>query len=185
MIGMFAISEVLRFAVVRRQAGDGDRPAVRQRLRRHVGAAQEVPACSCCAARRSAPLVGALPGAGADIAAWMSYAHVEEVLEGAGEVRHRPRRRHRRIGRGQQLGARRRVDPGAGVRHPRRLDHRHRHRRALPEGHEPGADAVRRQPAEHLRGVHRLHPGAAADAAAGLDGDQGGQAHPAHPGARC
>ena len=34
-------------------------------------------------------LVGALPGAGADIAAWMSYAISKKILEGAGEVRHR------------------------------------------------------------------------------------------------
>ena len=34
-------------------------------------------------------LIGALPGAGADIAAWMSYAMSKKLLQGAGEVRHR------------------------------------------------------------------------------------------------
>ena len=184
MIGMFAVSEILRYAaVVAKPVMATDRPFGNV----FAGMWTLIKKYPVQLFRGSAlgTLVGALPGAGADIAAWMSYAHVEALLEGAREVRHRPCRRHRRIGRGQQLGARRRVDPGAGVRHPGRFDHRHRHRRAVPEGHEPGADAVRQQPAEHLCGVHRLHPGAAADAAAGLDGDQGGQAHPAHPGERC
>ena len=35
-------------------------------------------------------IIGALPGAGADIAAWISYAVSKRFSEGAGEVRHRP-----------------------------------------------------------------------------------------------
>ena len=63
----------------------------------------------------------------------------QEDVEGAGEVRHRARRRHRRVGRRQQQRHRRRVDPGAGVRHSRRLDHGHRDRRAVHEEHESRA----------------------------------------------
>ena len=47
-------------------------------------------------------LIGALPGAGADIAAWVSYAMSKKLLEGAGKIRHRPHRGHRRIRRRQQ-----------------------------------------------------------------------------------
>ncbi len=102
-------------------------------------------------------LVGALPGAGADIAAWMSYAISKKMLEGAGEVRHRPRRGHRRERARQQQRAGRRLDSGAGVRHSRRLDHRDRDRRAVHEEHESGADAVHQQSAEHLRGLPAVH----------------------------
>ena len=49
--------------------------------------------------------VGILPGAGADIAAWIAYACQQALLQGAGEVRHRARRGHRRIRRRQQRGA--------------------------------------------------------------------------------
>jgi hypothetical protein len=62
----------------------------------------------------------------------------QEVLEGAGEIRHRSCRRHRRIRLGEQQRARRRVDPGARLRHSGRLDHGDRDRRALHEEHEPG-----------------------------------------------
>jgi hypothetical protein len=179
MIGMFAISEILRFA------SGVDKPlmattAFRQRLRRHVDLVKKYPRIAArlgTLARRRRAARRRRRHRGVD-----GLCHVEALFQGAAEVRHGPCRRHRRIGRGQQLGAGRRVDSGAGVRHSRRFHHRHRHRRALPEGHESGADAVRQQPAEHLRGVHRLHPGAAADVALRLGRDQGGQAHPAHPG---
>ena len=129
MIGMFAISEIIRFAV------DTNPPLkiVDQPLgnvfKGMWGLTKKYPVQIL---RGSAlgTLVGALPGAGADIAAWMSYAiskkfskepekfgtgHVEGIVE---------------IGLGQQQRAGRRVDPGAGVRHSGRLDHRHRDRRA-------------------------------------------------------
>src|SRR5688572_17175309 len=74
----------------------------------------------------------------------------QALLEGAGEVRHRPRRGAGRIGCGQQLRVGRRVGAGAGIRHPGRLDHGDRDRRALSEEPEPGAHAVHHQPAERL-----------------------------------
>ena len=63
-------------------------------------------------------VIGILPGAGADIAAWISYAVAKRFskeperfghghIEGAGRCRRR-----------QQRGARRRLGPGDGVRHP-------------------------------------------------------------------
>ena len=102
--------------------------------------------------------------------------HEQEVFQGAGEVRHRPRRGHRRVGLGQQQRTGRRVDSGAGVRHSRRLDHRHRDRRALHEEHEPGADAVHHQPAEHLCRVPAVHRGQHHHDPAGHPVHQGGQA---------
>ena len=141
MIGMFAVSEILRNVA-------GDRPAAGRWRRRR--SATSSAACGTLTKRYPLPIlrgsvlgtaIGALPGAGADIAAWMSLRDVEEILEGAGEVRHRPRRGHRRGGRVQQQRARRRLDPGAGVRHSGRLDHRDRDRRALHQGPQSRADA--------------------------------------------
>ncbi len=159
MIGMFAVSEILRFAVVvAKPVMATDRPF--GNVFAGMGALLKKYPLQLFRGSALGTLVGALPGAGADIAAWMSYAMSKRFSKEPAEVRHRPCRGHRRIGRGQQRRAGRRVDSRAGVRHPGRFDHRHRHRRAVPEGHEPGADAVRQQPAEHLCGVHRLHPGA-------------------------
>ena len=136
--------------------------------------------CNCCAARRSAPSVGILPGAGADIAAWVAYAISKKLSKEPEKFGTGHRRGPRRGRRRQQRRARRRLDAGDRVRHSGRFDHRHRHRRALHEGHEPGADGVRQQPAEHLRGVHRLLPRQHCTAAARLPGDQGVAPDPAH-----
>ena len=120
MIGMFAISEVIRFVV------DTSPPAelVVEKVGNVLAGQWELAKKYPVQILRGSVLgtaVGALPGAGADIAAWMSYAMSKKFSQGAGEVRHRPRRRHRRIGLGQQQRAGRRLDPGAGVRHPGRL----------------------------------------------------------------
>ena len=100
--------------------------------------------------------VGALPGAGADIAAWISYAvskrfskepekfgtgHVEGMVD---------------AGAANNAALARRVGAGAGVRHSRRFDHRDRDRRALHERHEPRPDRVPAKAAVDLRGVHRV-----------------------------
>lgn len=72
MIGLFAISEVLRFAQER-----GTLPAVKQEIGAVLsGMGGLVHRYKVQALRGSAlgTVVGALPGAGADIAAWMSYA---------------------------------------------------------------------------------------------------------------
>ena len=79
----------------------------------------------------------------------------------------RARRRRRR----QQLGARRRLGPGAGVRHSRRFDHRDRDRRALHEGHEPRPDDHAARARAALRRLHHLHPRQHHDAAARLRRD--------------
>ena len=97
MIGMFAVCEVLRW-VHRLAHGRGDRGqqaignvfAGQWTLLRRYWLQHRA------RQRRSARGIGALPGAGADIAAWVAYAISQEVLEGAGEVRHRPYRGHRR-----------------------------------------------------------------------------------------
>ena len=74
MIGMFAVSEIIRYAVDTNPPAADRRPADRQRVQGHVGARRNAIRCRSCAATSLGTLVGALPGAGADIAAWMSYA---------------------------------------------------------------------------------------------------------------
>jgi hypothetical protein len=122
MIGMFAVSEILRNATsIERAVGDGE-GAGGQRLRRHGRLIMKYP-LAILRGSTLGTLIGALPGAGADIAAWMSM-----------RCRRNSRRsrrssapgtsRDRRGGRGEQQRARGRVDPGARLRHPGRLDHR-------------------------------------------------------------
>ena len=177
MIGMFAISEIIRYAVDTSPPAElvvekvGNVMAGSGRWRRSTR-------CRSCAAARWARgrrvARRRRRHRGLDV-----VCHEQEVLQGAGEVRHRPRRGHRRVGLGQQQRTGRRLDPGAGVRHSRRLDHRHRDRRALHEEHEPGADAVHHQPAEHLCGVPAVHRRQHHHGPAGHPVHQGGQAHPA------
>ena len=138
MIGMFAVSEILRWvtssrsiqAVGVRQVGNvfsGQLALMRRYWRSTL---------------RSAIVgtgIGALPGAGADIAAWVTYAMEKRLSKtpekfGTGYIEGVDGPEHR-----QQCEPRRRLDPGTGVRHPGRLDHRHRDRRALHEGHESRA----------------------------------------------
>ena len=90
-------------------------------------------------------LIGALPGAGADIAAWMSYAMTKKFSKEPEKFGTGHRRGHRRSRRRQQQRARRRLDAGAGVRHSRRLDHRHRDRRALHQGPQSRPDDLHGQ----------------------------------------
>ncbi len=80
MIGMFAVSEIIRSVVAHRRAVGNGAGEDRQRVSRHVGAHE---ALSLPVLRGSVlgTAIGVLPGAGADIAAWMSYAIVEEVLQ--------------------------------------------------------------------------------------------------------
>jgi hypothetical protein len=138
MIGMFAVSEILRYVVrVEREVLVVDRPignvfkgmwALAVRYPKQIVRGSVLGTC-----------VGALPGAGADIAAWMAYATSKKFSKEPEKFGTWPRRGHRRERLGQQQRARRRLDPGARLRHPGRLDHRDRDRRALHEEHEPGA----------------------------------------------
>jgi hypothetical protein len=99
-------------------------------------------------------LVGALPGAGADIAAWMSYAMSKKFSkEPRSSAPATSRASSKRIGEQQRAG--RRVDPGAGVRHSGRLDHRDRDRRALHEEHEPGPSLFTNNP-QNIYAVYLL-----------------------------
>ena len=140
MVGMFAVSEILRYVVGagRRRRGSSTEQ-IGNVFTGMWGADASTTWRRCCAAARSARSSASSRAPGADMAAWMSYAmskrfskepekfgtgHVEGIVE---------------AGAANNCVARRRLDPGAGVRHPRRLDHRHRDRRALPEGHESRA----------------------------------------------
>ena len=180
MIGMFAVAEVFRYLLA-----PGAEQAVPQgaignlfrdwggMLRRYWP--QQV------RGNLLGTAIGALPGAGADIAAWIAYAvskkwsktperfgtgHLEGIVESTSA---------NNAALGGCLGA------GPGLRHPGRFDHSHRDRRALRQGHEPGADGVPQQSREHLRRLHHLHPCQPRDDPARLGGDQARQADPLDP----
>ena len=138
MIGMFAISEILRW-VDQLAASRSRHQAGRQRLQRPAAAAAALLAQPAAQQPWSATGIGVLPGAGADIAAWVTYAMEKRFSKepekfGTGYIEgwSTPAPPTMRPGR--------RLDPGAGVRHSRQFDHRDRDRRALHEGHEPRAD---------------------------------------------
>ena len=102
-------------------------------------------------------IIGVLPGAGADMAAWVSYSMSkrfsktpEKFGTGHPEGSDRGRRQQQRQPR-LGLGA------VAAVRHSRRHHHRHRHRRALHEGAQSGPDAVHRAGVQHVCALHHLH----------------------------
>ncbi len=74
MIGMFAISEIIRYAVdTEPPLKIVDQP-IDNVFKGMWSAARGSTRCSCCAAARWARWSARCPGAGADIAAWMSYA---------------------------------------------------------------------------------------------------------------
>ena len=118
MIGMFAVSEILRSVAAIDKPWEMAQAKIGNVFQRHVGPDEEVSAADPARQRaRHRDRRAARRGRrhrGLDV-----LRHVEEILEGAGEVRHRPRRGHRRGGRAEQQRARRRLDPGAGVRHSR------------------------------------------------------------------
>ena len=117
-------------------------------------------------------LIGALPGAGADIAAWISYAvskkfskepekfgtgHIEGIVDATSA-------NNSALG-GAWIPALVFGIPGdsitaivIGVLYMKNMN--------------PGPDRVPAEPAVHLRGVPHLHPGEPADAAVRLGGDQ-------------
>ena len=138
MIGMFAIGEILRYATATTQPVEVPHQAI-VHIFRGLGRVLWRYKTNLMRGNLIGVVVGVLPGAGADIAAWISYAVAKRFSEGAGEVRHRPCRGPGRRRRRQQLGARRRLGAGAGVRHPGRFDHRDRDRGAVHEEHEPRA----------------------------------------------
>ena len=86
---------------------------------------------------------------------------VEALLQGAGKVRHRPRRRPGRSRRQQQRQHRVRLGALAAVRHSGRHHRGDRDRRALHEGPQSRPDAVHRKSVEHVRDLpdvpHRQH----------------------------
>lgn len=72
MIGMFAVSEVVRFAVSADRPIDTPRQAIGWIFRGQAGVLRRYPV-SALRGSVSGTLIGALPGAGADIAAWIAY----------------------------------------------------------------------------------------------------------------
>ena len=82
---------------------------------------------------------------------------VKTLLEGAREVRNRPRRGSGRGRRQQQRQHRLGLGAVAAVRHSRRHHRGHRDRRALHEGPEPRPDAVHRKSVEHVCDLPDVH----------------------------
>jgi TctA family transporter len=136
MVGMFAVSEILRYMVDTNPPGR----ILKDKLGSVFTGMWTLTKKYRWSLLRGSALgtaVGIQPGAGADMAAWMSYAmskrfskepekfgtgHIEGIVEsGAANNSAWPA-----------------PGSGAGVRHSRRQHHRHRHRRALPQGPEPG-----------------------------------------------
>ena len=117
MIGMFAISEIIRYAVDTNPAAGHCRQADRQRIQGHVGPGEEIPGADPARQRRRhADRCAARGGCrhrGVD-----QLRDQQALLEGAREVRYRSRGGHRGIRLGQQQRARRCVDTRAGIRHP-------------------------------------------------------------------
>ena len=87
---------------------------------------------------------------------------VEEILQDAGKIRHRPCRGPGRGRRQQQCHDRVRLGAVAAVRHSRRHHRGDRDRRALHERPQSRPDAVHRKSVEHVRDLsdvhHRQHP---------------------------
>ncbi len=81
MIGMFAVSEILRFAVEHESDAQVFTKQIGNVFRGMWGITKQYP-LSLLRGSVLGTAIGALPGAGADIAAWMSYAHEQEILEG-------------------------------------------------------------------------------------------------------
>src|SRR6185369_11941517 len=73
MIGMFAISEILRYMVSVDEEAEIFSKQIGNIFRGQWGIAKKYPV-SILRGSTLGTIVGALPGAGADIAAWMSYA---------------------------------------------------------------------------------------------------------------
>jgi TctA family transporter len=164
MIGMFALSELLRGAVTVDQQG----AVLAQKIGNIFTGVWGVFKKYWFNFLRGSAIgvvIGALPGAGADIAAWISFA-----------VSKRFSKEPEKFGTGHIEGI---VDATSannsalgGAWIPALVfDHRHRHRRPLHEGHEPRPDRVPAKPAIHLRRLHHLHPRQSLDAAARLAGD--------------
>ena len=158
MIGMFAIAEILRCR----------QPVEHRICRRSTARAARIFAGQWTLIKKYpmqwlrgsavGTLIGALPGAGCDIAAWIAYGiskrfskepekfgtgHVEGIVES---------------GAANNAAVQRHLDPGAGVRHSRRLDHRDRDRRAVPEEPQSRADDLPAAARAGDRGLHGVLP---------------------------
>ena len=135
MVGMFAISEVLRHMVDDAATTDRRRSSASARSSRSMWALTKQYPWQWIRGSILGTIIGIQPGSGADMAAWMSYAmskrfskepekfgtgHPEGLIE---------------AGASNNCVARRRLDSGARLRHSRRFDHRDRHRRADDEEH--------------------------------------------------
>ena len=184
MIGMFAVSEIIRYAV-----DTGPRlTIVDQPIRNVFKGMWELTVRYPMQILRGSvlgTLVGALPGAGADIAAWMCYAiskkiskepekfgtgHVEGIVESGAA--------NNSALAGAWIPALVFGIPGdsitaivIGVLYMKNMN--------------PGPTLFTQQPAEHLRGVSAVHHRQPDHDAAGLALHQGGEADPARCRATC
>ncbi len=141
MIGMFAVSEVLRYVAARHTPIQLPDQKV-GRVFRGLGAILSRYRWNVVRGGVIGAIIGILPGAGADIAAWITFAVAKKFS-----------REPEKFGTGHVEGL---VDactannsalagawvPAVVFGIPGELDHRNRHRRALHEGHESRADGI-------------------------------------------
>jgi hypothetical protein len=177
MIGMFAVSEIIRYAVGHDPQWEIVDQPIGNVFKGMWHLTKKYPV-QILRGNASARWWARCRAQGADIAAWMSYAiskkfSKEPRSSAPATSRASSSRAPRTTARSRARGSR------ARVRHSRRLDHGDRDRRAVHEEHEPGADAVHAEPAEHLRGVPAVHPREPDDGPARLGVHQGRQADPA------
>jgi len=171
LIGMFAVSELLRGAVTMEKGGAVVAQAVGS-LMTGVGGVFRKYWFNFLRGSTIGTVIGALPGAGGRHRGLGFLCGLQEDVQGAGEVRNRPYRGHRRLDLRQQLRAGRRLDSGARLRHSGRFDHGHRDRRALHEGDESGAERVPADAGTDLCRLHHLHSRQFDHVPARLGGDQ-------------
>ena len=96
MVGMFAVSEVMRSTITVAAPLETAQTAIGNVFRGMWALMKKYP-LQTLRGSLLGTLIGALPGAGRRHRGLDVLCHEQEVLEGAGEVRHRPSRGHRRI----------------------------------------------------------------------------------------
>lgn len=172
MIGMFAMTEILRFAMARSH----DTSAVPKSRSTVYGGQWKMLRANkgnLVSGSLVGTVIGILPGAGSDIAAWVAYAMAKKFS-----------RTPEKFGTGHPEGL-----AAAGAANnaslsgvwipalvfgiPGELDHGHRHRRAVHERHHPWTDGLCPAGRSDLRHLHDLLSGKSAAAGAGLSCNPG------------
>ena len=151
LVGMFALAEILRTATAPSKSSMKVEP-VRGVLR---GLGRDLWRWKNNILRGgiTGTLVGALPGASADIAAWVAYAIGRRTSKTPEKFGTGPSRRDCGGGSGEQRRAERCVGAHAGFRHPGGFDHGDRNWCIDPQGNGAGASDISQPARLGVRGV--------------------------------